>query len=118
MIGPRRVLLALAAIGLGGSATALLSEPADTPTSEAADRLAMVDVDEKLPAPVPPAPVVRVSGHLNNLDVSADGILTLSGLTERDGSPADVPISVWIDNAPAEAFEPEPAAATDIEPGQ
>ncbi|NNE95236.1 MAG: hypothetical protein HKN24_04335 [Acidimicrobiales bacterium] len=118
MIGPRRVLLALAAIGLGGSATALLPEPADTPTSEAADRLAMVDLDEKLPAPVPPAPVARVTGHLNNLDVSADGILTLSGLTERDGSPADVPISVWIDNAPADVFEPEPAAATDIEPGQ
>ena len=93
MIRPRRVFLALAAVGLGGSATALLPETADTPTPEPTERLAMVDVEDDLPPPVPPAPVVRVGGHLNNLEVSDDGVLTLSGLPERDGSPADVPIS-------------------------
>lgn len=56
---------------------------------------------DEVPETVPPAPLVRVGGHLSEIEVSHDGVLTLAGLTERDGSAAQLPVTVWIDNEPA-----------------
>ncbi len=113
VIRPRHALLSLIALALGGTFAALIPGTADTPPPPPADELAMVDDS---PATVPPAPMVRVGGHLSDITVSKDGILTLAGLTERDGSAAELPVTVWIDNEPAQPVVPEPAAPLPEDP--
>jgi hypothetical protein len=62
---------------------------------------------DEVPETIPPAPMVRVGGYLSGLDVSDDGVLTLAGQTERDGAAAELPVTVWIDNEPAQPLIPE-----------
>jgi hypothetical protein len=113
VIRPRHALLSLAALGLGGTFAALIPGTADTPPPPPAEQLAMVDDSH---ATVPPAPMVRVGGHLSDMTVSTDGVLTLVGLTERDGTAAELPVTVWIDNEQAEpvATEPEATSAEEL----
>jgi hypothetical protein len=109
VIRPRHAVLSLIALALGGTFAALIPGTADTPPPPTIDELAMVD---DTPATVPAAPMVRVGGHLSDLTMSDDGILTLAGRTERDGTAAQVPVTVWIDNEPAQPVVAESPAAS------
>ncbi len=113
MIRPRQALLGLAALGLGTALALTISGTADAPNGESAANapaeLAMVD---EVVAPPPPAPTT-VGGFLSDLNLASNGMLTIAGITQLNGTAADLPISIWIDNAPA-GLQPT-AAPTPIE---
>lgn len=102
-IRPRHAILGLAVLGLGAGIALTIPGIADTPTDDAVPTppAALAMVEETI-EPAPPAPERQtVSGFLSELNLAENGLLTLAGITKLDGSPTDLPISIWIDNRPA-----------------
>jgi hypothetical protein len=103
----RLLLLVAAAAGLGGALAAAWPGTADAPGGPDAvpvKQLASTDVGS---TELPPAPEpIAVAGAVTDLSLDSSGVLTISGVTESEGVPADVPIAVWIDREPARTSQP------------
>ncbi len=104
---PRHTILGFAVLALGAGIALTVPGIADTPTDGPVPNppaeLAMVD-EAVLTDPPPPEPST-VGGFLSELNLADNGLLTLAGITQLDGSPADLPISIWINNQPAPSVE-------------
>ncbi len=98
----RLLLLVAAAAGLGGALATAWPGTADAPGGPDAvpvKQLASTDVGS---TELPPAPEpIAVAGAVTDVSLDSSGVLTISGVTESEGVPADVPIAVWIDREPA-----------------
>ncbi len=112
---PRLLLLVAATVGLGGGLGVLLPETADTPNPDGA--LANAAAPEPIQEHVPPPTSVHVSGIVTDVRVSDDGILTVAGKTQRNGSAENVAVSFWIDRQPVRTLAEPPSAPPQIEPG-
>ena len=99
---PRLLLLLGVILGLGGALGVLLPETADTPNPDGA--LANTAEPEPTEEHVPPPTPVDVSGIVTDVQVSADGILTVAGKTQRNGSADNVAVAFWIDRQPVRAL--------------
>ncbi len=115
----RLLLLAAAIVGLGGAISVLLPGTADTPnpnSSAVNDDALQTAVASPPPTHVPPPPAADVSGVVTDVQVNEDGILTVAGKTQRNGSAENVAVAFWIDRQPTRALAEPPSAPPPTEP--
>lgn len=95
--------------GLGDGTPAEQARESQSPDAEPTDELASLEAD------VPPPDPVKITGVVTKISMDESGLLTVSGKTEADGAPVDVPVTFWIDRSPAPAIAlPAPASVAEV----